>query len=178
MRSCRTSSTASWTGERAGDGGAQAGQRLCAQGRAHAGRRGQRCDLRGGSQHCGQGQGRPGHHQVRSAAGGERLRGRLHQLLRQYAEGPQHAAALLPARRPLQGDDSARDGRRRRAAGSDLPGRGRVGLQSRAINPGPAPRRRRHVAVHAPRQLRAGRATPMWTSASIRKNPRAPTPAT
>ena len=26
----------------------------------------------------------------------------LHQLLRQHAEGPQHAAALVPARRPLQ----------------------------------------------------------------------------
>ena len=82
-------------GERAGDGGAEAGQRLCAQGGADAGRCGRGRDLRGGPQHCGQGQGRPGHDQVRSAAGGQRLRGRLHQLLCQHQERPQHAAALL-----------------------------------------------------------------------------------
>ena len=56
----------------------------------------------------------------------------LHQLLCRRAEGPQHAAALLSARRPLQGDDSARDGRRGRAPGSDLPGRGRVRLSDPA----------------------------------------------
>ena len=53
----------------------------------------------GRSQHRGQGQDRAGHHQVRPAAHGQRLRGRLHQLLRQHAEGPQHPAALLPALR-------------------------------------------------------------------------------
>ncbi len=42
--------------ERAGDGGAETGQWICAQGRALAGRGGQRRDLRGGPQHCGQGQ--------------------------------------------------------------------------------------------------------------------------
>ena len=142
----------------------------------HARRCCQRCDLRGRSQHRGQGPDRSGHHQVRPAAGGERLRGRLHQLLRQLAEGPQHAAALLPALRPLQGNDSARHGRRRRAAGSDLPGGGRVRLSAAAVNR--RSRRRRHVAVHALRRLRPDAATRTSTSASIRKSRPAPTPAT
>ena len=55
------------------------------------------------------------------AACGERLRRRLYQLLCQHATRPQHASARIPALRPLQGDDSARHGRRRRTAGSDLP---------------------------------------------------------
>ena len=84
-------------GERAGDGGAQAGQRLCAQGRDHARRGRQRRHLRRRSQPGGQGHGRSGHHQIRPAADGQRLRGRLHQLLRQHAKGPQYAAALLRA---------------------------------------------------------------------------------
>ena len=65
---------------------------------------------------------------------------------------PQHAASLLPARRPIPADDSARDERRRRAAGPHLPGRGRIRLP--AARRQPQVPRRRHVAVHAPRQLR------------------------
>ena len=54
----------------------------------------------------------------------------FHQLLRQLAARPQHAAALVRTRRPLQGHDSAGHGRRRRAPGSDLPGGRRVGFSA------------------------------------------------
>ena len=47
----------------------------------------------------------------------------LHQLLRQYHQGPQHPASLLPARRALSVHDSTRHERRRRSAGSHLPSR-------------------------------------------------------
>ena len=77
---------------------------------------------------------------------------------------------------PLQGDDSARPGRGGRAAGPDLPGRRRIRLPAQSRQ-SPLPRRR-HVAVYAPAPTTASRATSTWTSASIPKNPRAPTPAT
>ncbi len=54
------------------------GQRLCRQSGTLSRRCRHGCNLRGRSQHCRQGEGRVGDHQVGLAAGGERLCCRLH----------------------------------------------------------------------------------------------------
>ncbi len=56
------------------------------------------CDIRSEPECAGQSAGQSGYDEVGPAAGGERLRGGVHQLFREYEEGPQHAAALDAAR--------------------------------------------------------------------------------
>jgi len=58
-------------------------------------------------------------------------------------------------RAPLQGDDPTRHGRRRRAPGFDLPCS--CGVRLSAASAQWQVRRRRHVAIHAPWQLRLAR---------------------
>ena len=127
-------------------------------------------------EHRGQGQDRTGHHQVRPAAGGQRLCGRFinffantqrghNTLLHSFERSGRYRAMI---QRVMAEEGVPQDLIYLAVAES--------GFQPRALNP-PFPRRR-HVAVHAPWRTTASPATATSTSASIPKNPRAPTPAT